>query len=77
MMTWVTRSIALYNDTWGAGVQEGEGCGCDESYIDGVLLEDATGGDNFGREIDHHKHHEILDQIGSIQIQIHYIVYPY
>jgi len=74
-MVWVTRSIALYDDARRTGVQEGEGGGCDESYIDGVLLEDTTGGNNFGREIDHHKHHEILDQTGSIQI--HYIVHPY
>jgi len=78
-VAWVTRSIAFHDDAWGTGVHEGEGGGCDESYVDGVLLEDATGGDNFGREIDHHKHHEILDKIGSIQIHthIHYIVYPY
>ena len=40
-----------------------------------MLLEDATGGNDFSRKINHHKHHEILNKIGSIQI--HYIVYSY
>lgn len=71
------RGTSLHDDAGRTGVQEGEGGGRDKSYIDGVLLENATGRDDFGWEINHHKHHKILDQIGGIQIQIqiHYIVY--
>ena len=40
-----------------------------------MLLEDATGGDNFGRKIDNHKHHEIFEDTSCIKI--HYIVILY